>query len=617
MPGGRSRHALRGFAAVLILTLGQIGAAAPASAHGGESAANLSASDSVARTVALTAAALLAGVALLRPLAGRPTERAKRLLTTAAGMGVVGAVVGAIGGLPASRYLLLVPLLVLDAAAALAGPALLGVPLGALTVGWMCWGTLRASAGTAVLLLAHVGVVAVWAGAALASATAAPGSRTAVVRRLGPVAVGAALLAAGTGVLQAHDDNVTLHGITLTNFGTLVVLKVALLLIAGALGLAVRALLRARRAENAAGGDGVLARLESGVLVVALIVGAVLTSLPAPGPPPASGVPLARAIDLDDAITGLVVTPQRPGINLVHLMTDRFTDIVVDGQRYRAEPRPGAQGLWAQVRLPAGRSVLTLHQGRQVAVQVLDTGVGPGQAGLSDPDGAECAAAALGAVLGGSRRPLTTCPSQSLAPTDAAALRAQVAFLGGRGVKRLKVIVDGSPRGIAAEHEVRAASRAAKISVLAANAPITELTDAVLAVAGWQVSQPALARLQAGPAPRYGTYLAPWLMQASLVDAAGGAPLAVLPFDPAGQSALNYVAALRQVGPIESASEAGFYAYLAALGQPLPPQKLLLYAATQAFNIMPSHDELAHDAGVNGTWLGGGALPAVSLPLQG
>jgi hypothetical protein len=104
-------------------------------------------------------------------------------------------------------------------------------------------------------------------------------------------------------------------------------------------------------------------------------------------------------------------------------------------------------------------------------------------------------------------------------------------------------------------------------------------------------------------------------MQASLVAAAGGAPLAVLPFDPAGPQALDYVAALRQIGPTESASEAGFYAYLAARGQALPPPKLLLYAATQPFNIMPTHDELSHDAGVNGTWLGGGALPAVSLPL--
>ncbi|HZE66501.1 MAG TPA: hypothetical protein VE081_07730 [Sporichthyaceae bacterium] len=622
MPASRTRSTLRGFAAVLILTLGQIGTAAPAFAHGGESAADLSATSSVARAVALAAAALLAGVALIRPLAGRPTERATRLLATAAGCGAVAAVVGAIGDLAAPRYLVLVPLLVLGAGAAPARSALLGVPAGALLVGWLCWGTLRYSAGTTFLLVAHVVVVTVWAGAALASATAAPGSRAAVVRRLGPVAVGAAVLAAATGVLQAHNDNVTLHGLTLTGFGALVVLKVALLVAAGALGLGVRARLRARRGAvtsrgGASGGGGVPARLELGVLVGALVVGAVLTSLPAPGPPPLTGVPLARAIDLDDAITGLVVTPQRPGLNLVHVMTDRFTDVVVDGRRYRAEPRPGTQGLWAQVQLPAGRSLLTLHQGRQVAVQVLDAGPsGPGPAGPSGPDGPECAAAALGAVLGGSRGPLTGCPSQALAPADAAALRAVVAFLGGRGVKRLQLITDSSPRGVAADREVRAAVVAAKISVVPATGPNGERPDAVLAVAGWQVAQSALAAAEAGPAPPYGTYLAPWLLQSPLVAATGGAPLTVLPFDPAGPAAQTYVAALRRVGPKESASTSGFYAYLAALGNPLPAHDLVLYAATQAFQFMGAHaDPTDHDQEVDPTWLGGGALAPVSKSL--
>lgn len=580
--------------------------------------------------MALATAALLAGVALIRPLAGRPTELAKRAIVAAVGVGAVAALVGAIGGLAAPRYLLLVPLLVLGAAAALVGPGLFGVPAGALIVGWLCWDTLRASAGTAVLLLAHVGVVAVWAGAALASATAAPGGRAAVVRRLGPLALGAAVLAAGTGVLSAHNDNVTLHGITVTDFGTLVVLKVALLVTAGALGLVVRALLRARRATVASRdgvrrGPGVPARLELGVLVLALVVGSVLTSLPAPGPAPATGVPLARAIDLDDALTGLVVAPQRPGVNLVHLMTDRFTDVDVAGRRYRAQPRPGTQGLWAQVQLPAGRSLLTLHQGRQVAVQVLDTGSGPDQGALSGPDqgalsgpdGPECAAAALGAVLGGAKTPLPPCPSQTLVPADAAALRAAVAYLGTRGVNQLTLIADASPRGVAAEREVRAAARTANITVPEAGGPRTGPPQAVLAVAGWQTSETMLDALKAGPAPTYGTYLAPWLVQYSLVAAAYGSPLAVLPFDPAGPLAQAYVLALRQVGPLQSASTAGFYAYLAALGRPLPPRGLLLYAATVAFQILGASGSGHGHGGSGTTWLGSGPLTPVSLPLPG
>jgi len=59
----------------------------------------------------------------------------------------------------------------------------------------------------------------------------------------------------------------------------------------------------------------------------------------------------------------------------------------------------------------------------------------------------------------------------------------------------------------------------------------------VLAVAAGQVAQSALAAAEAGPAPPYGTYLAPWFA----ADLAGGgdrcAPLTVLPFDPAGPAA--------------------------------------------------------------------------------
>jgi hypothetical protein len=294
-------------------------------------------------------------------------------------------------------------------------------------------------------------------------------------------------------------------------------------------------------------------------------------------------------------------------------MTDRFTDVDVDGRRYPAQPRPGAQGLWAQVRLPAGRSLLTLHQGRQVAVQVLDAGSGPDQEVLSGPDGPECAAAALGALLGGSRGAPGPCPSQSLVPADAAALRAMVGFLGTRGINRLTLIADASPRGVAAERVVRAAAQDAKITVEDAGAPAGESLQAVLAVAGWQVSQTMLEKFKAGPAPTYGTYLAPWLEQAAMVTAAGGAPLGVLPFDPAGPLAEDYVLALRLVGREQSASTAGFYAYLAALGQPLPRSPLLLYAGTAAFEILGGSGHGHGGAGT--TWLGSAPLTPVSKPL--
>ncbi len=615
-------------AAALILTLSQIGAAAPASAHGGgESAADLPAADTVARAVALVAAALLAGVTLIRPLAGSPTEPARRLIATFAAAGAVAAVAGAVGNLSGPRYLLLIPLLALTAAAALRGPVPLALAAGAALVVWLCWSAVTSSVGDAVLMLSHVAVAVVWAGAVLASATAEPGTRAALVRRLGPVALGAGVLAAGTGVLSARNYDVTLGGITITDFGTVVVIKVALLVGAGLLGLGVRFVLRARRVRSDSDPDprrgAVLARLELGVLVTAVVAGAVLTSLPPPGPPPVAGSPLVRALTLDDAITGLVIAPQRPGLNLVHVMTDRFTDVVVDGRRYRAEPRPGTQGLWAEVQLPAGRSLLEVRQGRQVAAQIVNTGDRhPAQDRLSGPDGAECVSAAMGAFLGGSRAPLEACPADALAPADESALRGLVKNLDTRGVRRLRLITDPTPRGAAAEKAVRAAAKAAGIVVAENPAPGQGKADAVLALAGWEISRSSLDGLRAGPAPLYGTYLASWLVQAGAVAAAGGAPLAALPFDPTDSEAQAYLVALRRVGPTESASPAGFVAFLAARGQVLLSGGSVLYAATVGFEIMPmgggqdSAGGMNH-GGVDSTWFGGGALTPVSTRLPG
>jgi hypothetical protein len=471
-------------------------------------------------------------------------------------------------------------------------------------------------------MMGHVGVATIWAGAVLASATAESGTRATLVRRLGPVALGAGVLASVTGVLSARTYDVTLHGITVTDFGTVVVLKAALLVAAGSLGLGVRVLLRRRRSPAPQRG-GLLARLELGVLVSALVAGAVLTSLPPPGPTPVAGAPVVRALRLDDATTGLVITPQRPGRNLVHLMTDRLTDVVVGGRYYRAEARPGTQGFWAEVQLPPGRSLLEIRQGRQVAEQIVNTGSGPEQAGLSGPDGAECAAAAIGAFLGGSRVPLSACPSESLSRVDAAALGALVRNLKTRGVHLLRLITDTTPRGVAAEKVLRAATRKAGIPVLEQSAPGPAgrpKPDATLAIAGWDVSQAALQVLRETPAPLYGTYLAPWLVQAGIIGAAGGSPLSPLPFDPTSPQAQAYITALRRVGPAESASSAGLLAFLAARGESLPPKEVLLYAATGRFDIMPIGGDLAtaaataghgHD-GVDGTWFGGGALTPVS-----
>jgi hypothetical protein len=142
----------------------------------------------------------------------------------------------------------------------------------------------------------------------------------------------------------------------------------------------------------------------------------------------------------------------------------------------------------------------------------------------------------------------------------------------------------------------------------------------VIALAGWQVSRSELETLRAGQPPVYGTYLAPWLMQAAVVAAGGGSPLAALPFDPAGPQARDYLSALRRVGPGESASAAGLLAFLAARGEPLARRDVLLYASTVGFEVMPMSgrpggSEMDH-RGFDASWLGSGALTPVTGPLS-
>lgn len=241
---------------VVVLTLGQLLAAAPAFAHGGGAAvAELSPVVRIARTVALTAAVLLAGAGLLRPLTGRPTELGRRVLDTAAAAGVVTLVVALVGGVPVRPLVVLAPLLVAAAVATRGVRSTPAMAAGALLVGTLCWDAIADGPGSGALMIGHVGVAALWLGAILAGATAAPGGRLALVRRLSPIAVGSAVALAATGVLSARSYDVTLGGVTTTTFGKVVLLKVGLLLLAALLGLATRRLVLTRRAAGPGGGE--------------------------------------------------------------------------------------------------------------------------------------------------------------------------------------------------------------------------------------------------------------------------------------------------------------------------------------------------------------------------
>jgi putative copper export protein len=615
----RGRRPVRALLLVLGLTLSQIVVAAgPAAAHSTLSSTQLGVGVRLARSLALAASVVVAGLGLLRffgPL--RPAARA--VLFLAAGLSAAGSVAVIADGLPAARWvLLLVTLPVVAAAAVVAPRPVVAAASGGLVVllsydAWRdgVWGT--------TLMLAHLVTAALWLGAVVGSATAPAGERVALLRRLGPIAVGSAAALALTGVLAAYRNELRLAGLTVTPVGKLVVAKAALLLGAAAVGLLVRYLARRSRAA------GPLARVELGVLLGAAVLGATVTGLPGPGPAATAGAPLVRRLVIDDAATGLVVVPQRPGKNLVHLATDRFSDIEVGGRRYAAGPRPGAAGLWAVVDLPAGRSRLQVIQGRYVVQQVLDTGP-PRAAGaaaepfdIAGPDGPECLAAALGATLGGSTAPLTECPDAALRPTDAAALQALVGQLAGRGVHHLAVLQDDTARSTAALGVLRSAAAARGVQVQPVSAAAPELTgaDAAVAVSGWQPTATALLATRKHP-PLYGTYVAPWLLTTPMVAAAGGSTYAPLPFDPQGEQATAYLAALRRVGPA-TGTESGFLAYLAARGEQVAGD-ITLYAGTSEISVMPmgggpgqghhGDDEVAIG------WLNAGATTPVSRALS-
>jgi hypothetical protein len=353
-------------------------------------------------------------------------------------------------------------------------------------------------------------------------------------------------------------------------------------------------------------------------MVTTLIVGVVLTSLPSPGPPPRTGAPLVRAVMLNEASTGVLVVPQRPGRNLVLLMTDRYTEVKVDGRTYQPKASALSEGYWVSVDLPAGRTRLEVRQGRQVVQQVLDLGSEPSPAAFGGADELECAAAALGALLGGSVEPLTSCPSQSLSERDAGALRALVANLAGRKVTSVRLVGDRTPRSVAADKVITDAARKAGIKV-----STKDRSDAVIATAGWETAHAALSERAHSTPATFGVYLAPWLLQASIVAATGTSPLSPLWFDPDSEAVVGYLLALRRVAPQQSATSAGLAAYLAAraargLPDADPGTTVRLYAATSGFEIMPMQNADGTPMKHGGTrivWLPKGSLTPVSKPL--
>ncbi|MFC0544051.1 DUF6239 family natural product biosynthesis protein [Kutzneria chonburiensis] len=332
------------------------------------------------------------------------------------------------------------------------------------------------------------------------------------------------------------------------------------------------------------------------LVVVSYLAWAALGAIPRPADLPTPGVPLLGSA----AGTPVLVVPQRPGRNLVHLPAEA----VVNG--VHAVPRPGTNGAWASVDLPPGRSTLQITIAGKESTVPVDTGSGP--AGRTvDP---ECANAALGGLIGGSRVPVTSCPSDGLSTGDAEAVHKLVDFLASRKISAITVVGDDSARARAAADVVRRAG----LPVFDTEQP----NSALVVVSGWSTAADTLSRVAVEQTrkPTYinGIYLAPWLLTAPLLKSVVSSAVP-LRFDPRDPKTLAYTVALANAFPGETGAIGGLDEWLAAQGQQSDPS-VRLYASAQV-DAMPMDNTMdGMEMAYPGQWVPNGTIVPISGPLS-
>ncbi len=443
------------------------------------------------------------------------------------------------------------------------------------------------------VMLATQAVPGVWAGLTVLALTAAVAGTAATFAshrtRGGEVTAVAGLLiaAAATGTHAWLRGPSLSAGTVLSTWFGRVTLAVVVLAVTGAV---IAALFR----------RGNLARRSVGALsVTALSLSAVAAQIGTPATPAEPGVPLLLDVAVADLRLPVLVTPNRPGANLVHIGADGASAGLNPDQLTPGTARPGTTGSWVPMLLPAGRSTLWIGMGPVRGSLRLDTGHGTP---LPDPgpDGPECASAVLGGLLAGPAAPLAACPAETLGPSDAAALRAMVGFVAKRGVRAISVVTDGSPRGIRAASGVRAAAARNGLSVRDTG------RHPLFVVSGWAAADPVLRQVASGERHAEGSYLAPWLLTGPLL-AIPSAPLLALRFDPRRPEADRYLGELDRRFPGATPTGPGYERFSAGLS----PSGLRLYAASQLF----TPGQGGHQHGADAGWVPSGTVVAVTGEL--
>ncbi|MEU5692455.1 hypothetical protein [Actinosynnema sp. NPDC020468] len=549
------------------------------------------------RLVLLLATALVAGVGVARPLLTTPPRRVVLGTALLAAVSAVLAVVSAaaLGANPvgAAAHVALV----------VAVPALLGRPAAAR---WVAAALAllvvleTVAGGSGVLFVVdtvHVAAVVTWFGAAVLVRAEPTASR-----RFGPVAValGAGLAVAGAVRLVASGLAVDrrLHESALG-----LVLLAAVVLPSAVTVLAV---LRSERVY----------RFGTAGVALSFVAWSALAALPQPPVLPTPGVPVLVDTALAGRSAPVLVSPHRPGRNLVHLPASAGADVRVEvgGVVTPAVPRAGADGTWAEVDLPAGRGEITLRAAGDDTTVEVDTGAGTGP--VVDADAPECASAALGGLIAGRRDVLTTCPADTLSTEDEAALRKLVSFLASRGTPGVTLAADGSARGKRAADVVAEAAGAANLRLDPGERP----DNALIAVSGWakaaDVLHTAAARQAEAPVYGHGVFLAPWLLTTPLATSVTtvSVPLA---FDPREQLPIGYAVAVGNAFGGENPTPAGFRGWL---GGQSAGDRVQVYAVAQV-TAMPMGPNEVHAPGMPmteelpGQWIPKTTVVPVSAPL--
>ncbi|WP_132879024.1 hypothetical protein [Tamaricihabitans halophyticus] len=429
-----------------------------------------------------------------------------------------------------------------------------------------------------------------------------------------PIALTLGMLLLAAGVIQ-----LLLSGLAFDRrlFATVAGWAVLTVVLAPGLALAVIAV----HARHTADSTSLVFRRAVPAVLIGFLAWTTFAAMPPPAPLPVAGVPVLANAELDERSVPVLISPHRPGRNLVHLPTGSGTSVSVEdaeGGRVEVTRRPGAQGWWAEVDLPAGRSSLVLHTDSTDATVEVDTGQAAGLPTAAGVDGPECAMAALGGVLDDGALELDECPADRLAQTDVVALRQLVDFLAARDVTAIRLDTDDSARGAAAAARVRAAAARHGLRLT----DRVEPDAALVVVSGWEsafeVLREASAAQREEPAYTHGVYLAPWLLHGPIVKQVVGAGVP-LSFDPREPMAVQYTVEVASAFA-SSPSPAGFQRWLAARQQYVRDDVRIF--STAQVNVMPMNPGEPHAPGMPmsgggaGLWISGGTVVPVTAPLE-